>query len=58
MMYLLVAIIFGVVSATVAQSKGRNTAAWFAAGLLIVVAPVASRNWLVASMASSISTTT
>jgi hypothetical protein len=34
-MYVLVAIIFGIVSGILARSKGRNTLGWFIAGLLI-----------------------
>lgn len=34
-MYIVVAIIFGVVSGILARNKGRSSIAWFAAGLLI-----------------------
>jgi hypothetical protein len=34
-MYILVAIVFGVVSAMIASAKARNVFGWFAAGLLI-----------------------
>ena len=34
-MYIVVALMFGVVSAIVASSKGRNSLGWFIAGLLI-----------------------
>jgi len=35
MMYIIVAIIFGVVSGTVACDKGRSAIGWFLAGLMI-----------------------
>ena len=34
-MYVVVAIVFGVVSGIVARSKGRSSLGWFVAGLLI-----------------------
>lgn len=34
-MYVLVAVIFGVVSGLIARVKGRSTMAWFVAGLII-----------------------